>query len=129
MSCCLLVVLSSPQATPDNFKSELVSFQKVQRTTMLDHLDPVSAVCVWNNNNCSAYHLNCWYLTTVVLTQGDSADGEYDDQEPTSDNGYECCWKAPNALLARCHVFLVARTRVHVHVRVRICVMCDVWFV
>jgi len=64
-------MVASQQANPDHFKSELASFQKVQRTTMLDHLDA-----------------------------GDSADGEYDDQEPTSDHGYECCWKAPNPLLA-----------------------------
>ena len=62
----------SVQATPAHFRSELESYQKVQRTTMLDHLDP-----------------------------GESADGDYPDQEPTSEHGYECCWKAPNPLLAR----------------------------
>jgi hypothetical protein len=64
-------MVASSQASPAHFKSELVSFQKVQRTTMLDHLDP-----------------------------GESTDGEYSDQEPTTDKGYECCWKAPNPLLA-----------------------------
>ena len=66
-------MIAAQPATPDSFKSELVSYQKVtgQRTTMLDHLDP-----------------------------GEGADGEYPDQEPTSKNGYECCWKAPNPLLA-----------------------------
>lgn len=34
-------MVASNQASPAHFKSELVSFQKVQRTTMLDHLDPV----------------------------------------------------------------------------------------
>jgi hypothetical protein len=38
---CFLNVVVRMQASPAHFKSELVSFQKVQRTTMLDHLDPV----------------------------------------------------------------------------------------
>jgi len=46
---------------------------------------------------------------TTPCEQGEGADGEYEDQEPTSDNGYECCWKAPNPLLARCSAFRVAK--------------------
>ncbi len=38
-------------------------------------------------------------LMAARTTMLDMADGEDSDQDDTK--GYECCWKAPNAALAR----------------------------
>merc|ERR1712127_449642 len=60
-------MVASTQDTPNEYKSELESYNKVQYTTML------------------------------AGDIGDAADGVDDDQ---TGDGYECCWHAPNPLLA-----------------------------
>ena len=73
-ACLFRTDPSCAQATPDNFKSELVSFQKVQRTTMLDHLDPVRAAdCLftgrWRVCPEHAADLCVYFVCTLSRTQ------------------------------------------------------------